>query len=97
MSPLILRSVRAKMLAWSALSMLVSLRLHKAITRPLHEIADAARGAPVRRENGTIRGWVCVCTDVDARRRGEEETRQLLGVLLDLSRSRRIEQIAQFQ
>jgi len=57
----------------------------------------AARGVPVRRENGSIHEWVCVCTDIDERRRGEEETRQLIGHLLSVSRSAGTVHVAQFQ
>lgn len=37
----------------------------------------SVRGVPVRREDGTIREWVRVCTDMDDRRRAEEEIRRL--------------------
>jgi PAS domain S-box-containing protein len=35
----------------------------------------SARGIPVREPDGSVREWVGVCVDVDARRRGEERQR----------------------
>ncbi|MBF6570731.1 MAG: PAS domain S-box protein [Candidatus Binataceae bacterium] len=37
----------------------------------------SVRGVPVRREDGTIREWVRICSDIDDRRRAEEEIRRL--------------------
>lgn len=37
----------------------------------------SVRGVPVRRDDGTVREWVRICSDIDGRRRAEEEVRRL--------------------